>query len=65
MAHMQKAEQRLVLQQKKVIEFKRISRAQESLMSEDAKMKRRRAEKVGVCVCVHMWRVCARYNFSG
>ena len=48
--HTQKAEQRLVAQQKKVAETKRVSKAKESFMSEDAKMKRRRTQQVGVVV---------------
>lgn len=50
--HAQKAEQRLVAQQKMVAESKRVSKAKESFMSEDAKMKRRRNQQVGVVVVV-------------
>ena len=52
MVHAQKAEQRLVAQQKMVAESKRVSKAKESFMSEDAKMKRRRSQQVGVVVVV-------------
>ena len=44
-AHAQKAEQRLVAQQKVVAEHKRVSKAKENYVSEDAKTKRRRSQQ--------------------
>lgn len=45
-AHLDKAEQRLFNEQKKVAQYQRLSKAQQNLMSEDEKKKRRKLRMV-------------------
>lgn len=44
--HLEKAEQRLFAEQKKVAQYQRISKVHENLMSEDEKKKRKKLRKV-------------------
>ena len=44
--HLEKAENRLLAEQKKVAQYQRLSKVQENLMSEDERLKRRKLRKV-------------------
>ena len=46
--HIEQAEQRLREQQRKVSQFRRLTKAHENLMSEEEKKKRRKKMKVGL-----------------
>ena len=60
-AHIEKAELRLHEQQRRLAHQRRVSRAHDSLMSEDQKKIRKKKLKVreNVCVC---WRVCCEHS---
>ena len=51
--HIEQAEQRLREQQRKVSQFRRLTKAHENLMSEEEKKKRRKKMKVGLSL--HPW----------
>lgn len=44
--HLEKAENRLLAEQKRVAQYQRLSKVQENLMSEDERLKRRKLRKV-------------------
>ena len=51
--HIDQAEQRLREQQRKVSQFRRLTKAHENLMSEEEKKKRRKKMKVGLSLFIH------------